>query len=110
MTYSRAARQPYESLPPLAIITGAITVMGGIMGGTHYLAYGKPKPVAADAFDRLLERRDTIIRAQTVSLLLCLSMLNCDFLYFIAFSSAKKYKSSVKSIEVEPFQLWQGQQ
>ena len=57
---------PYESAPPLIIITGAITVMGAIMGGTHYLAYGKPKPISHDAFDRLLERRDSVLKAQAV--------------------------------------------
>ena len=47
-----------ESLPPLAIIVGAITAMGGIQFLVHHAAFGKPKPVGADRFDRLLQLRD----------------------------------------------------
>lgn len=39
-----------------------MTVIGLIQGGVQYACYGKPKPIAADAWDRLMERRDTAIR------------------------------------------------
>ena len=34
---------PYESAPPLAIIVGAITAMGGIQALGNWMIYGKPK-------------------------------------------------------------------
>jgi hypothetical protein len=54
---------PWESLPPLVIITAAVTVMGGIQQGVHRLYAGKPKAVGADTWDRLLEKRDDNIKA-----------------------------------------------
>lgn len=56
---------PWESLPPLIIITGAITAMGAIQQGVHRVFHGKPKAVAADAWDRQLDRRDAGIKAAT---------------------------------------------
>ena len=54
---SRVA-QPVESIPPFAIIVGAI----GAMGGLQYLAHGvgnsKPRAIGQDAFDRLVQARD----------------------------------------------------
>ena len=50
--------QPFESFPPFAIIVGAITAMGGVQYLVHHAYEGKPKPVGADNFDRLLKYRD----------------------------------------------------
>jgi hypothetical protein len=58
-----AAAMPWESLPPLVIITTAVALMGGIQQGVHRLYAGKPKPVGADTWDRLLEKRDADIKA-----------------------------------------------
>lgn len=55
---------PIESLPPLAIITGAVALMGGIQQGVHYLFAGKPKAVGADAWDRLMVKRDLRIKEE----------------------------------------------
>jgi len=56
---------PLESLPPFAIIVGAITAIGGIQYAAHVLPMGKPKAVGLDNFDRLLERRDQRIREKS---------------------------------------------
>lgn len=56
---------PLESLPPFAIIVGAITAIGGIQYAAHVLPMGKPKAVGLDNFDRLLERRDQRIRERS---------------------------------------------
>ena len=37
---------------------GAITAMGGVQYLVHHAYEGKPKPVGADNFDRLLKYRD----------------------------------------------------
>ena len=54
---------PWESLPPLVIITTAVALMGGIQQGVQRLYAGKPKAVGADTWDRLLEKRDDAIKA-----------------------------------------------
>jgi hypothetical protein len=56
---------PWESLPPLIIIAGAVTAMGAVQQGVHRFFHGKPKAVAADAWDRKLDARDAGIRAAT---------------------------------------------
>ena len=53
---------PWESLPPLVIIAGAVTAMGAIQQGVHRFFHGKPKAVAADVWDRKLAARDAIIK------------------------------------------------
>lgn len=55
---ARNQSQPFESFPPFAIIVGAITAMGGVQYLVHHAYEGKPKPVGADNFDRLLKYRD----------------------------------------------------
>ena len=52
---------PWESLPPLVIIAGAVTAMGAIQQGVHRFFHGKPKAVAADVWDRKLAARDAVI-------------------------------------------------
>jgi NADH dehydrogenase (ubiquinone) 1 alpha subcomplex subunit 1 len=56
--------QPIESLPPFAIIVGAITAMGGVQYLVHHAYEGKPKPVGADNFDRLLKYRDQRLKEE----------------------------------------------
>ena len=55
---------PIESLPPLIIITAAVTAMGAIQQGVHYLYAGKPKAVGADSWDRLMASRDLRIKEE----------------------------------------------
>eukprot|EP00890_Picochlorum_soloecismus_P004241 jgi/Picsp_1/4818/NSC_02186-R1_nadh dehydrogenase len=47
-----------EAVLPLGIIAVMVTAMGGLQDGVHRLYYGKPKLVAADAFDKKLMQRD----------------------------------------------------
>lgn len=47
-----------EAIVPLAIITVAVGAMGGLQGVVQQLVYGKPKPIGADEWDRLVETRD----------------------------------------------------
>ena len=47
-----------ESIPPFAIIVGAITAMGGLQYLVHGAAYDKPRAIGLDAFDRLVQARD----------------------------------------------------
>ena len=61
----KTEHMPLESLPPFAIIVGAITAIGGIQYAAHVLPMGKPKAVGLDNFDRLLERRDQRIRERS---------------------------------------------
>ena len=49
---------PYETIPPLAIIAGAIALMGALPGGVQLLMFGKPRPVGQDAWDRQVAVRD----------------------------------------------------
>ena len=52
-----------ESIPPFAIIVGAITAMGGLQYLVHGAAYDKPRAIGLDAFDRLVKARDERRRA-----------------------------------------------
>ena len=61
----KTEHMPLESLPPFAIIVGAITAIGGIQYAAHVLPMGKPKAVGVDNFYRLLERRDQRIRERS---------------------------------------------
>ena len=56
---------PWESLPPLIIIAGAVTAMGAIQQGVHRVFLGKPKAIAADSWDRKIDARDAGIKAAT---------------------------------------------
>lgn len=47
-----------EAVIPLCLITGLLGAAGGLQYGVHHLFNGKPKLVGADAFDRLVEKRD----------------------------------------------------
>ena len=61
---ARNQPQPFESFPPFAIIVGAITAMGGVQYLVHHAYEGKPKPVGADNFDRLLKYRDIRLKEE----------------------------------------------
>ena len=61
---ARRPQQPFESFPPFAIIVGAITAMGGVQYLVHHAYEGKPKPVGADNFDRLLKYRDIRLKEE----------------------------------------------
>ena len=52
-----------EAVIPLGIIVGMISAAGGLQGGVHHLFYGKPKLIAADDFDRMVEKRDERMKA-----------------------------------------------
>ena len=43
---------------------GAITAMGGVQYLVHHAYEGKPKPVGADNFDRLLKYRDIRLKEE----------------------------------------------
>jgi len=49
---------PYESIPPMIIIGGAVALMGALQGGVNKLATGKPKRTNMDMWDYQLEKRD----------------------------------------------------
>ena len=51
-----------ESVPPFAIITIAIGLMGGLQGLVQHGFYGKPKATSVDPWDRKIEERDDRIR------------------------------------------------
>lgn len=52
----------FEAVLPLGIIATMIATMGGLQGGVQHMMYGKPKLVGADAWDRLMDRRDQTLR------------------------------------------------
>lgn len=52
---------PYESAPPLVLITSFICLAGVLQGAIYRTAYGKPKTVGQDAWDRAMARRDAKI-------------------------------------------------
>jgi NADH dehydrogenase (ubiquinone) 1 alpha subcomplex subunit 1 len=56
-----------ESIPPFAIIVGAITAMGGLQYLTHGAAYAKPRAIGQDAFDRLVAARDERVKTAAAS-------------------------------------------
>ena len=51
-----------ESVPPFAIITIAIALMGGLQGLSQHVFYGKPKAINVDPWDRKIEERDDRIK------------------------------------------------
>jgi len=51
-----------EAVIPLGIIATMVAAMGGFQGGVHHLFHGKPKLVGADEWDRLVEKRDKLLR------------------------------------------------
>ena len=53
-----------ESIPPFAIIVGAITAMGGLQYLVHGAAYDKPRAIGLDAFDRLVQRATSALRRE----------------------------------------------
>jgi hypothetical protein len=51
-----------ESLPALAIITGAVAASGFALNGIHSLFHdGKPRRMGVDKFDKHMIARDTVI-------------------------------------------------
>lgn len=52
-----------ETIPPLAIITGAVCLMGGLQGLVQHLVYGKPKPISVDPWDRKIDERDARLKS-----------------------------------------------
>ncbi len=48
----------WESAPPFILIAIMFAGMGGLPGAIQHLAYGKPKPVGLDSWDRKLLKRD----------------------------------------------------
>jgi len=51
-----------EAVVPLGIIATMVAAMGGLQGGVQHLFYGKPKLVGADDWDRLVKKRDEILK------------------------------------------------
>lgn len=62
-----SGEMPYESLPPLILITLFITTAGVLQGGIYRTAYGKPKAVGSDSWDRAMARRDDKIAMVSAS-------------------------------------------
>lgn len=77
---------PYESAPPLVLITAFVTLAGVLQGGIYRTAYGKPKPVGFDSWDRAMARRDEKIAA-VVRVRLWWSL---NVLSFARFTSAQR--------------------
>eukprot|EP00884_Botryococcus_braunii_P002164 jgi/Botrbrau1/11949/Bobra.341_1s0014.1 len=48
----------WESAPPFILISIMIAAMGGLPALIHTTAYGKPKAVGLDTWDRQLLKRD----------------------------------------------------
>ena len=53
-----------ETIPPLAIITAAVCVIGSLQGLVQQGVYGKPKAIGVDPWDRKIEERDARLKAQ----------------------------------------------
>lgn len=53
----------WESVPPFLLITIMISAMGGLPAAIHTFAYGKPKAVGLDTWDRKLLKRDAAVEA-----------------------------------------------
>ncbi|OUS49682.1 hypothetical protein BE221DRAFT_189018 [Ostreococcus tauri] len=53
---------PIESVPPFAIIVGAITAMGGLQYLAHGVGNDRPRAIGQDAFDRLVRARDDRVK------------------------------------------------
>jgi NADH-ubiquinone oxidoreductase MWFE subunit len=53
----------WESAPPFILITIMISAMGGLPALVHKMAYGKPKAVGLDSWDRKLLKRDAAVEA-----------------------------------------------
>lgn len=47
-----------EAVIPLGIIASMVAAMGGLQVGVDKLMYGKPKLTGADAWDRMVQKRD----------------------------------------------------
>lgn len=52
-----------ETIPPLAIITGAVCLMGGLQGLVQHGIYGKPKAISVDPWDRKIDERDARLKS-----------------------------------------------
>lgn len=53
-----------EASVPLVIITAMVAGMGGLQGAVQHVVYGKPKPIGADKWDRLMAARDEHVKQQ----------------------------------------------
>lgn len=62
-----ALSMPAETIPPLAIIVGAIALMGASQGWIHKAYYSKPKAVGQDVWDRAAVTRDDRVKSQAGS-------------------------------------------
>ncbi len=58
---------PAETIPPLAIIVGAVALMGASQGWIHKGFFGKPKAVGQDVWDRAAASRDDRLKTQGAS-------------------------------------------
>mmetsp|Transcript_42476 Transcript_42476/g.51532 ORF Transcript_42476/g.51532 Transcript_42476/m.51532 type:complete len:93 (-) Transcript_42476:360-638(-) len=54
---------PYETLPPFAIVVGAITATGLLHSLIDHVAYGRPKNYMSDKWDRRMDFRDEQLEA-----------------------------------------------
>lgn len=53
-----------EAVVPLGIITVLVSAMGALPAAVQHVAYGKPKPVLIDGFDRQTFVRDALLKQQ----------------------------------------------
>lgn len=51
-----------ETIPPFAIITAAICIIGGLQGLVQNVVYGKPKAINVDPWDRKIDERDAQLK------------------------------------------------
>ena len=56
-----------ETIPPFAIITAAVCVIGGLQGLIQNLAFGKPKAINIDPWDRKIVERDAKLKSHPES-------------------------------------------
>lgn len=52
-----------ETIPPMAIITAAVCLMGSLQGLVQHAVYGKPKAIGVDPWDRKIDERDARLKA-----------------------------------------------
>ena len=58
---------PWQSLPPLAIITVAVAGMGALQTGVHYLAHGEKRRTGLDEWDHKMIARDKRLKAEAAA-------------------------------------------
>lgn len=54
----------WETAAPLAIIVGAVGLMGLSQGWIHKAFYGKPKAIGQDPWDRAMNQRDDRLKKE----------------------------------------------